>query len=258
MFFVDLKNGLKMLPRVFWICLFDISSRYTRTFLGPFWPVLAIAMGSVCISILWGLIFKLDLSVSIPHITTGFIVWFFVSGTVIEGVNCFINQSPTFLSTKLPISFYPLLVLMRGLLTFGQSLLVVILVNLVFPPTSLQNILWFIPVLVVSSINLFLMIYLLGFLTARYRDVGHLVISIMPMLFFLSPVVFKASFIGEGLEDLVYLNPLSSMIICLRDSLIGIALNVKSLSIQLVMILLQGLILMFIFHFKHKRLCFWL
>ena len=54
LFFDDLKTGFSSIPRIFLICLFDSASKYRRTFLGPFWPILAILSGIFCNSNIMG------------------------------------------------------------------------------------------------------------------------------------------------------------------------------------------------------------
>jgi ABC-type polysaccharide/polyol phosphate export permease len=254
----DILRTLQYTSRICRIAFLYNSASYRRTLLGPLWSILAVAFGSFGIAILWSFIFKMEFSTAIPHITTGFLVWYFISGAIIQGSNCFTSQSPTFLSIKIPLSFYPLISLTKDSFTFIQSLLVVLVINLVFPPENPFNILLFIPYFVMAFINLFLMMYLIGFLNARFRDIGVFISSIMPMLFFLSPVIFKASHLGDDIQWIIYANPLSSFVVCLRDPLIGINPNLFFVMEQLVMMLVQFILLSYLYSKKHKNLCFWL
>ena len=219
----DISKSFKSMRRIFRIAWFYNVASYRRTVLGPLWSILAVAFGSFGIAILWSFIFKMEFASAIPHITTGFLVWYFISGVIIQGSNCFTSQSPTLLSVNMPLSFYPLVSLTKDSLTFIQSLIVVIGINLFFPPETPINILLIIPCFALTAVNLFLMMFVLGFLNARFRDIGLLISSIMPMLFFLSPVIFKASHLGPSVQWIIYANPLSSLIICLSlDSFIFI------------------------------------
>ena len=257
-FFEDLKDGIQAVPRIVKICLFDANSRYRRTFLGPFWPILAVAAGSLGIAFLWASIFKLDYREAIPQVTCGFLVWYYVSGAIVEGSSCFIDQQHTFLSQKLPIIFFPLHSLIKNTVNFIKSLVVVLLVDLVFTPTEMTAVMFFPLYFLISWLNLFLLIYVIGFLSTRFRDIPILISSIMPILFFLSPVVFKTEFLPPELTWVLLLNPMSPILICIRDPLIGVTPDFNFLLVQIVMIVILISFLIPLFARKHKNLPFWL
>lgn len=257
-FFEDLKIGIRVVPRIVKICLFDANSRYRRTFLGPFWPILAVAAGSLGIALLWASIFKMDYRVAIPQVTCGFLVWYFISGAIVEGSSCYIDQQHTFLSQRLPIIFYPLHSLIKNTVNFLKSLVVVFLVNLAFTPADITAIMFFPVYFLISWLNLFLLIYVVSFLSTRFRDIPILISSMMPIMFFLSPVVFKSEFLPPELAWVLFLNPLSPILICLRDPLIGLGPDHDFLLAQIGMICALLIVLIPLFTRKHKNLPFWL
>ena len=59
-----------------------------------------------------------------------------------------------------------------------------------------------------------------------------LVQSMMPILFFLSPVVFKAEVLGD-MAWVMILNPLTAPLVCIRDSLLGVVPDVQFVYAQL-------------------------
>lgn len=240
------------------IAFSDVISRYKRTLFGPFWSILAVAFGSLGISLMWTTMFNLKIEETIPHFTIGFLVWFYLAGTVIEGTNCFISQRPMMLSLKVPIGCYPLLVLSTNLINFLQSLFIVLIINLIFPPENLSNMLLFIPFLLIVTINIYLTIFILGMINCRYRDIGVLISSIMPLLFFLSPVLHKSDMLSAKLKLFLSFNPLSLHVISLRDPLLGINPGAEYFLYQLILLLIQCFILNFILAKKFKNLIYWL
>lgn len=257
-FFYDLNAGVKAFRQIFLICLFDANSRYKRTFLGPFWPILAVSFGSLGIAMLWGIIFKMDLRVAIPQITIGFIIWYYLAATVVEGASCFVDQKTTFLSQKLPLSFFPLMTLTKNTVVFFKSLTVVLVILLVFPPEKYTNLLYFPICFLISFINLFFMVYFIGFFSTRYRDLAVLIQSLMPILFFLSPVVFKVEYLGEGMEWVMLINPLSVILISIREPLLGHYPEPFYVYVQLIMLAFFFFAVLLLFAKKHKNLPFWL
>lgn len=74
--------------------------------------------------------------------------------------------------------------------------------------------------IVISVVSLFFIIYLLAFVSARFRDLQPLVQSVVPLLFFLSPVLFKLEQAPE-LKWVMLFNPLTYYVSIIRDPILG-------------------------------------
>lgn len=202
------------------ISLTDLRSKYKRTILGPFWVVLGLAAGSIGLGFLWSVLWNVPTAEMLPRITVGFLVWILISSTIVEGSNSLISQEVLIKNIKLPFSFFPLLSLCRQVINFVHSLLIIIVLYLFFPLENYGNIIWFFPALIITLINMFLLTFLLAVLSSRFRDIQPLIAAIMPMLFFLSPVLFRIQQ-TESISWLMWLNPLTYVISILRDPLLG-------------------------------------
>jgi ABC-type polysaccharide/polyol phosphate export permease len=257
-FYSDFKSGFRMFGRAFLIANYENGAKFRRTVLGPYWAILAVSFGSIGIAILWGALFNMPWDTAIPTITTGFLVWYFVSGVISDGVMCFKSQSETILSVKLPLSFYPLLNVMVHATSFLQSLLIVLLINFVYPPVDVLNFLYFFPLFALTFLNIYCFVYLVGFLNTRFADIGVLVQSLMPLMFFFSPVVFKLDQLAPNYAWVLNLNPMTHMIICLRDPLIGIKPDSIHIIFQLSSVCVVLLLLACVFRANHKKFGFWL
>jgi len=216
----DILAGIKKIPVIMFISLTDLRSKYKRTILGPLWIVLGLAAGSVGLGVLWSVLWNVPTADMLPRITVGFLVWILISATIVEGSNSLISQETLIKNINLPFSFFPLLSLCRQIINFAHSLLIIIVLYLFFPPEDYYNIIWFIPALIITLVNMFLLTFLLGVLSARFRDIQPLIAAIMPMLFFLSPVLFRIQQ-TESISWLMWLNPLTYVISILRDPLLG-------------------------------------
>ena len=53
----------------------DIRQRYRRSVLGPIWITISMAVTAIALGILYAGLFGNDLSVQLPYILVGFIVW---------------------------------------------------------------------------------------------------------------------------------------------------------------------------------------
>ena len=74
---------------------------------------------------------------------------------------------------------------------------------------------------IIAIIDLYLIVYLCGFVSTRFRDLQPLIASVIPLLFFLSPVLFKLKQAPE-LTWVMLLNPLTYLITIIRDPILGV------------------------------------
>ena len=216
----DLLAGCLMWRVILFISWTDMRAKYRRTLLGPLWIVIGLAAGSIGLGFLWSVLWDLPREEILPRITIGFLVWIFISTSIIEGSNSILSEDALIKNLSLPISFYPLLCLIRQIINFLHSMLIVLFLYLIYPPEIFLNLLWFFPALILTLINVFLITFCSAILSARFRDIPPLIGAIMPMLFFLSPVLFRIQQ-AESLSWLMWLNPLTYVITILRDPLLG-------------------------------------
>ncbi len=75
---------------------------------------------------------------------------------------------------------------------------------------------------------------LLSAINARWRDVQHTVPFLLQIGLFVTPVVYRASFIPERYRWLIELNPLTGLIEVFRASLLGLPMpHTRVLAISL-------------------------
>ena len=61
---------------------------------------------------------------------------------------------------------------------------------------------------------------ILGLVGARYRDLEPLVVAFLPILFFVSPVIYSAKQLGD-LQPFLLFNPLAYWVGMIRDPIMG-------------------------------------
>ena len=68
----------------------DIKQRYRRSMLGPFWLTLSMAIMIGTLGLLSGQLFAMELSIYMPFLTLGLIIWGFISAVVTDGCSSLI------------------------------------------------------------------------------------------------------------------------------------------------------------------------
>jgi ABC-type polysaccharide/polyol phosphate export permease len=121
----------------------------------------------------------------------------------------------------MPLSFFPLYLVLKNLIYFCHAFLVIVLVLIIFKIPFSTNQLLFFPNLFLLIGNLFWITLLFGIIGAKFRDFEQIVSSLMPMFFFLSPIIYKPDQLHFA-SLLVWLNPFTYMISLIRDPLLNI------------------------------------
>jgi ABC-type polysaccharide/polyol phosphate export permease len=218
-FWSDLRQSWKMMPVAFYFAWSDTKARYKRSFLGPFWIVLATLVGVVGLGVVWSVIFNQSLKDILPSITLGLVFWYFISGCITEASNVFIMNASSIKGYPNPYLIFVFKHIIKHLIFFLHNMLIIIFVSVYFGVTrSLFEYSLFLAGMSLVVLNLFWMSALLAMINVRFRDMELMVSSAMPILFFISPVIFKPQQV-QPIQHLMYLNPFASLLRVVRDPL---------------------------------------
>jgi ABC-type polysaccharide/polyol phosphate export permease len=178
-------------------------------------------VGVVGLGVIWSVLLKVDRQEFIPSLTIGLIVWGMISGCIAESAGVFYRQSAQIKDINLPSFFLSLQLILRQLINFGHNILVFIVVMAIYPEHVSLAAFLAIPGLALVIFNLLWLAQILGYIGARFRDLEPLIVAFLPILFFLSPVVYRASQLGP-LQYIMAFNPLTYWIGLVRDPLLGV------------------------------------
>jgi ABC-type polysaccharide/polyol phosphate export permease len=219
---LDLSQTIERLPVALYFAWSDTKARYKRSVLGPFWLVLTTMVGVVGLGLIWSVLLKVERAEFIPSLTIGLIVWQTISGCIAESPSVFYRQVAQIKDINLPSFFISTQLILRQLINFGHNICVFAIVMAIYPERASPIALLGIPGLILLVINLLWVVQILGYVGARFRDLEPLIVAFLPILFFLSPVVYRASQLGP-MQSLMALNPLTYWIGLVRDPLLGLA-----------------------------------
>ncbi|HEL3813742.1 TPA: ABC transporter permease [Stenotrophomonas maltophilia] len=255
--FKDLLDGIRGAKVPLYIAKGDITARYRRSVLGPFWQSLATALGVVGLGLLWSQLLKMDKETFIPTLTAGLIIWQMLSGILIESCGLFVRQASIIRNVVMPLSVHPLSVVIRYLVNFAHSLLVFVIVAIVMKVDVNWNTLLFIPNLALVVVNLLWLSFVFGVAGARYRDLEYGVASIMPMLFLVSPVMYRLEYLPFSSVILEF-NPFTYLIEALRAPMLGHVASLQTYAVLAVMAIVGWLLAFWMLHKAKLRLPFWI
>jgi ABC-2 type transport system permease protein len=184
------------------------------------------AVTAIALGVLYAGLFGNDLSVQLPYILVGFIVWSFISGCISEGSEVFIANEGLIRQLPAPLSVHVYRLVWRQILFFAHNLIVYAVMLLVFPqPLGWASLMAF-PAVVLLAANGAWVALLLGIVTTRFRDLTPITQSLVQLLFFLTPIVWiyddllANAAIAERAR-LVEFNPLLHFIEIIRQPMLG-------------------------------------
>ena len=252
-------GGAARRPRL-WLLLGwqDIKHRYRRSLLGPFWLTISTAVMVLALGVLYAAILRNPLQEYLPYLATGLVLWMFISTTVNEGCDAFISSDGMIKQVRAPFLSYVLRVVWRNLIILGHNVVIVLAVIVIFrPATHPMALALAVPALFLGLLNACWVVLALAIISARFRDVPQIVMNVMQLLFFLTPIIWHAKDL-PGRQELVHWNPLYHFVEMLRAPLLG-SVPAMSTWVTVSAITVLGWALTFaLFRRYRRRIAYWL
>ena len=216
----DIREGWR--GRELWITigLHDLRQRYRRSMLGPFWITLSMGIMIAALGLLYGKIFRLDLKDYLPYLSCGFIIWAFISGLILDGCKSFIDSSRMIRQMAVPLSTYVFQAVWINLLVLFHNIWIYFIIALIFGVNPGWQVLLILPAIAILSLNGVALAIFFGLLSARFRDIPLIVASVIQVMFFITPVIWKPDML-QGRALVLDLNPFYHMVEIFRGPLLG-------------------------------------
>jgi ABC-type polysaccharide/polyol phosphate export permease len=252
----DVVEGVR--ARRVWMMLarMDIRQRYRRSVLGPFWITITMVIVIVAIGPLYAHLLGMGSKEFIPYLAMGIISWGLISGLIIDGAGAFVSAENLVRSVKLPYTVHILRVLQRNLIIFVHNLLAFIPFMIWLRVWPQWTWLAAIPGVALVLLAAIPTSFLLGTLSARYRDMQQIIASIVQLLFFVTPIFWKAELLRDHAWVADY-NPFQLLIEAIRRPIVeGIPPLETYVKIAVLLAFLYLVAAPFFARYR-RRLAFW-
>ena len=198
----------------------ELRGKYKGSILGFLWTFINPLLQLVVYTIVFSNIMRMGVSNYEIFLFVALIPWMFFSTSVLSGAGSIIyNQS---LVTKIyfPREILPLSVVTSNFINMIYCSVIVLAVVL-FYHMNLNLEVWFmLPVIAFIEYILVIGIELIvSALTVYFRDLEHILGIIIMAWQFLTPVMYPESFVPSQYQAILYLNPMTPIIISFRDVL---------------------------------------
>ncbi len=207
----------------------DLKTKYKQTILGPLWFVIQPLFSTIVYTLIFGTIAGLstDGTPSFLFYLAGNVPWLFFSTALQNTSNTFVQNANVFGKVYFPRLTMPIATVITCIINFliQFGLFICVWLYFFFTGANIQ-ITWasaLLPVLILQMGILGLGVgIIISALTTKYRDLQVLVTFGVSLWMYLTPVVYTASSLGDGLfYKAVMCNPMSPITEIIRYGWLG-------------------------------------
>ena len=233
--------------------------QYRRTILGPLWLIIGQVVYILGIAFVYTSIFKTDPKTIMPYLSSGIIIWTFISTVFSTAANVLISYGSIVGSFRLPFNTFVMQNIFRYLILLAHGLIIHLVVMMMYYSGGFNlNILLFIPGLILVLAVLYPLSILLGVLGARFRDIGPATGAIVYFLFLVSPIIWRPSTLPADRAFLVELNPVYHMMTIIRSPILFEPTSINEYYINIGMAVVLSALAYLVCKTLGKRIVFWL
>ena len=228
----------------------DVTVLYKQTILGFAWAVIKPLAQMIIFTLIFGKFAGIEgqLDGEIPYSLFSFaalVPWTYFSSSLTNSTGSLVANSMFITKVYFPRVIIPITPVISKLVDFGIAF--VILLAMIFAYGYAPNInIVFLPVLILLMFGTSLGIGLwLSALAIQYRDINQMIVFLVQLLLYLSPVIWPIKYVPDSLRLMYGLYPMAGVIEGFRASLLGMGSMPWDLigmgSITTTVLLLSGL-----------------
>jgi lipopolysaccharide transport system permease protein len=201
---------------------YDLESKYIDSFLGLLWIILEPMMMALVYSFAFSSILGIrssersDLPAGL-FVFCSIIIWRIFSQSLNHGSNFIISKRGLVTQLPVPLDVLGIIVMLRLLVDYAVSFLVVICMIHLFGLTIHPVYIWIPLILAIIFIFATGLTFLLGSISVYIRDVPYLVSRAVRLLFYISPILYEIERVPREWQLLFQLNPFGLLIANLRN-----------------------------------------
>ena len=197
----------------------QLKLRYRGTALGFLWTILNPVFLMLVYTLVFSVYFRIDMESYPAFLFTGLLPWLWFASSLQQGVTSILDGAGLVTRSQFPAEVLPVVAVVANGVNFALSLPLLFAFLLAFHvPAGLP--LLVLPALVALQLLLTLAVVLVAAaVNIHFRDLQHIVLHLLTVLQFLTPVFYPVRLIPEVLRPWVLLNPLAVLMDAYHDVL---------------------------------------
>jgi lipopolysaccharide transport system permease protein len=203
----------------------ELKARYRASFLGFLWTFLNPTLNMLVYVLVFGVMMSNPTKRFPFFVFCGLLPWVFFSSSIMGGTTAVSDRKDLLTKVRFPAQVLPATVVMSNLVNFILSVPLLFLLGALYDDVPTWHLVFAIPLVLLQTLFTLAITYLLSALNVAFRDLQHIVVNVMQMLFFLTPVIWDLrgvpKFAGmtqaEAQRMILYANPLAGILSAWRD-----------------------------------------
>jgi lipopolysaccharide transport system permease protein len=220
---IDFKELKEYRDLFFFLVWRDIKVLYAQTILGFTWAILQPLIQILIFTIIFGKVAKISTD-GIPYIlfsSVAIIPWTYLSKAITSSSHSLVGGQHMLGKIYFPRLIFPLTPILSGLVDFGISMMIILVITIYYGVAPTWNLLLF-PLFLVMMMSISAGIgFWLSAMAIRFRDVRHAMPFAIRMLMYTAPIVYSASSIPEKWRLIYSINPIVGVIEGFRACFLG-------------------------------------
>lgn len=232
----------------------EIKIKYKNSYLGYLWSILSPLMLATVFYFVFHTISRMDIKDYTLFLVTGLFIWTWLANTIQVSTMLFVGNAPLIKKVNFPRNFLAIALVLSEGFNFFFSIPIVASFMLYYSQLPSLNWLIGIPILaVISGVFIYGLSLVIGVINLIFRDMERILMIVMTILFYATPILYPASKIPERYHNLLYINPFSSFVISWRDLLLHGSFNMEFIGLSVIYSALAFLLGSVVYNkFKYK------
>lgn len=235
----------------------EIKTRYKKAVFGFFWIILNPILQMLIIGLIFQYVTRVPIENYFYYLFSGLLPWNLFSYTITKNTPAIIYERSLIQKAKFPTETIILSIVLSN--TFHTIISILLFLPLAFYKGLIGlNFLLIFPAIIwmvafISGVSL-----LFSALNVKYRDVNFFVQAVVPLWFYITPVLYSINFLPEKIRWVLYLNPVTGIIELFHASLLNQPINWTGAATSSLISLFIIIIGVKIFHDDSKYFSDWI
>jgi lipopolysaccharide transport system permease protein len=197
----------------------QLKLRYRGSVLGFLWTLLNPLLLMLVYTLVFSIYFRLDMDKYPAFLFTGLLPWIWFASSLQQAVTCILDSAGLVSRSQFPAEVLPVVALTSNTVNFLLSVPLLFVLLLAFRVELGIAALAF-PVLIALEYLLALgLVLILSALNVFFRDLQHIIIHLLAVLQFLTPIFYPLTLVPEPFRPWAFVNPLTVLISSFQDVL---------------------------------------
>lgn len=198
MYFLDLLDSFKYYKKWVYLSYYDIYKRYRRSKLGQIWITISTFVLTFSISLIYSKLFGLNFIDYLIFLVPSLCLWIFIKETIQDSLNVFYQNKSFFLNEKTNHLVMIFRILSRNVIIYLHNLIIIIILNIFYSKDfSFLGLLIFLLNFILIMPFLFSVCLIGSIFVTRFRDLEIIIGNFLQLLFFITPILYKKTFLGS-------------------------------------------------------------